>query len=242
MARAKRMLIWILLAIFVMVLAHFIQTLMTNEPMEQLYDTVVSLLVFRVLALAAAVFSTMVISQEVEQKTIVYLLARPIPRISLLIGRAMAAGLVTFSIATFVLVLCAVGVFGINNLPMSEIATDIWAIFCGTVAYGGLFVFFSLIANRAMIYCLLFAFGLETFAANMPGDLSFLSPLAYLNAISQNTAATGDALGVLSGTLEATIISPAVASIICLAWGALFFVVASVWFKVFEYVPREDAE
>lgn len=242
MIRFKKVFIWLIIGLVVMMIAGFMRSLLTDMSIDTVYDAVVSVLVFRLLALAAAIFSTMVISQEVEQKTIVYLLARPIPRVLLLLGRAMAAFLMTFLVGTLILTCCVIGVFGIGQFPIGEYLTDVWAIFCGTLAYGGLFVFFSLIANRAMIYCLLFAFGWEMFAANMPGDLAYLSPLAYLNAISSNTSSEVTALGIIGGALETITISPLAGSIICLIWGLLFLSIAAFWFRIFEYTPREDAD
>src|SRR5207253_480011 len=92
--RFKRLVPWLLLAVLGMGLAILWPYLnKLSHPQDQ-YASVSEMLVFHVLALASAIFSTAIVGQEVEQKTIVYLLTRPVSRWKLLLARYLASATV----------------------------------------------------------------------------------------------------------------------------------------------------
>lgn len=210
---------------------------------RDMYGQLSSILTLRMLALAAAVFSTAVLSQEVENKTIVYLLTRPIARWKLLIGRLLASVAVVYGIS----VLCAAAIgmssFGVGFLGEELFHRDLIALLVGSAAYGALFLFVSLIINRAMIICLLFAFGWETALPNMPGQLYYLSVYSHLTAVAEHPSLQlgNPVAGALAGQLGTNELTPRT------SWPALWLIVlvfgglAVYWFSRFEYTPREDA-
>ena len=241
--RAKRILPWIVLGFGAAALGFVWQRLSPGSDSADRYGTVSSIMVFRLLALAAAIFTTSIISQEVEQKTIVYLLTRPVPRWKLLLMRYLAASVVVAGVAVLAATAVSAGVFGNHMMSNQLMFNDIKALVIGAFAYCGLFLFVSLLFNRAMIICLLYAFGWETSVPNMPGDISHLSIFSYLQAIAEHPAEkTQSPLGALSGALGTNTISassayPTLAVIIIVA-----VALSVTWFTKFEYVPREDAE
>src|ERR1043166_6556173 len=89
--RFRRLWPWIGLSFLGMVLAMVWPSLSRNATPADVYTAVSGMLLFHVLALSSAVYTTAVVSQEVEQKTIVYLLTRPIPRCELVIFRYLAS-------------------------------------------------------------------------------------------------------------------------------------------------------
>jgi ABC-2 type transport system permease protein len=201
------------------------------------------MLVFRIVALASAIFTTAIISQEVEQRTIVYLLTRPVPRWKLLLIRYLASVLVVGVLGVIGALLTSWGAFG--SLGGNDLlGKDVMALLVGAFAYGALFLFISLIFNRAMLVCLLFAFGWETSVPNMPGSMNSLSILTYMQAIAEHPASQDQSklLGIASGALGDNTIPPD------RAWGILVGIIivmlalSAWWFTHFEYVPREDAE
>ncbi|CAN5350450.1 hypothetical protein BH11ARM1_BH11ARM1_10460 [soil metagenome] len=241
--RPSRVLPWIALSGLCGLLAlvwHFIQPQSTTS--EQ-YAWVSSILVFRRLALAAAIYTTSIISQEVEQRTIVYLVTRPVPRWKLLLIRYLASVIVVSLIGTVGVLVTSFGAFhtlGGNAL----IANDLKAIVLGAFAYGALFLFISLIINRSMIVCLLFAFGWETSVPNMPGSMGNLSILTHLQAVSQHPAVQGEqnGLALIAGSLGTNSISADQAWGVMIALTAVMLIASAYWFTNFEYVPREDAD
>lgn len=208
------------------------------------YVQLTSMLAFRVLALASAVFATSVVSQEVEQKTIVYLLTRPISRARLLLWRAPAAMTAAFGVGAASVLACALATFGPSGLGQAMVWRDVLAVAGGAAAYGGLFVLFSLWLNRAMVYSLLFAFGWEVFLPNFEGKLYYLSIFTYLTSAADHPEPAENVramLQALSGQLGQGVSATT-------AWLALPLIAAGCmalgawWFTRFEYVPREDSE
>lgn len=244
--RFKRVVVWILVALGLFVATKIFLSVGGNENPQESYSMVSSLLLFRLLPLASAIFSSGVLSQEIEQKTIVYLLTRPIPRPQFLILRTLASALVVSIVVTLGAISLSSAVFGGLGLSNPILYRDIQAIIVGSLAYGTLFVVLSLLINRSMIVSLLFAFAWETSVPSMPGSVYLLSISSYLTAIAQRPSVGRDAgggpLGVLASTLGTNTLRPDVgwaAMAILIGFCAVF---GAYWFKNFEYLPREDAE
>jgi ABC-2 type transport system permease protein len=240
--RPKRLLPWLALSGLCFLLALVWVQLDPSSKPDGRYATVSSILVFRLLALASAIFTTAIITQEVEQRTIVYLLTRPVPRWKLLLIRYAASVLVVAMIGIIGAVLATLGAYrGLGSNPV--LANDILALFVGAVAYGALFLFVSLLFNRSLIICALFAFGWESSIPNMPGEMYRLSIFSYLQAIAEHPSqGNNKALSLLSGSAGDNVITrtgafTTLGVLIVIALG-----LSAWWFTRFEYVPREDAE
>jgi ABC-2 type transport system permease protein len=205
------------------------------------YLMISGIFVFKMVALAAAVFATGVIGQEVEQKTVVYLLTRPVPRPVLLVMRALAAATVVLLLGLGAAAMASLGAFGGIG---ESFGRDVPALAVGAAVYTGLFVLISLLVNRAMIFCLLFAFGWETAVPNMPEGMSRLSINAYLTSIANHPSVAGpkDVLDALAGALSRGDIPSRESWISMVVFGVALWVLAALWVQNFEFVPREDAE
>jgi ABC-2 type transport system permease protein len=223
------------------VLAFYWPHLVNGATNEERYVSVASILAFRILALSSAIYTTAIVSQEVEGRTIVYLLTRPVPRWRLLLTRFAASVIVVALLGFLSLELTSLAAYGGRSNPL--LFNDMKAVAFGALAYGSLFLLVSLAVNRAMVYCLLFAFGWETSIPNLSGDLYHLSIYSYLQGIAQHPVtqasrivefiaggAGGNSISALSAYLSLSIF--AAATLLLSAW----------WFTHFEYVPREDAE
>jgi len=243
MLRARRFLPWVGVAIFIAFMGLVWPSLSPESTTVQQYADLSSMLIFRVLALASAIYTTSIIGQEVEQKTIVYLLTRPVARWKLLAMRYLASVTVVSIVAVMcVLFLTAVtfrGHFGENHL----LANDIKTVIVGALCYGALFLFVSLISSRAMIICILYAFGWELSVGNLPGDLSYLTVYSYLQALAEHPSTNGGPKAqLLTGQLGTAAISPNVAIQVLVITALAVAAVSVWWFSHFEYIPREDAE
>jgi ABC-2 type transport system permease protein len=240
--RPKRVLPWIVLALACAGLAYSWRYFQPDSSLTERYSNVALMLVFRMLALISAIFTTAIVSQEVEQRTIVYLLTRPIPRWRLLLIRYAASVIVVGFVGLFAITTTSFGAFGgITNNPLFW--NDVQAIIVGAVAYGALFLLFSLLFNRAMLVCLLFAFGWETAVPNMRGFMDQLSIVSHLQAISQHPQPDDpNLLQFLQGTLGTNTISAQSAFGVMGIFTVVLLGICAWWFSHFEYVPREDAE
>jgi len=239
----RRFLPWLVLSLLGLVIVLTWQKFAPSSKPADVYGMVSFIIVFKLLALASAIYSTAIIGQEVEQKTIVYLLTRPIVRWQLLLSRYLASVTAVALIGWICAAVVAFGAFGPSGFAQPIFHRDLMAILLGAMAYGGLFLLISLWFNRAMVICLLFAFGWETALPNLPGDGGMLSIFTYLSAVAEHPSYGEENVLTLlagqfgSGTLTASIAVPVLAIIILFTVG-----LSMAWFSYFEYVPREDAE
>ena len=238
--RAKRLAIWLVVAVVVYGFGALYVSTSGAKSAQDTYILMSATLSYRILALAAAIFASAVVAQEVEGKTIVYFLTRPIPRQALLLGRLLAACLVVFAVSALSAVAVALATHGSTTL----LGRDLIALAVGSLAYTGLFTLITLLINRAMIACLLFAFGWETLAAGVPGDVKLLTLNTHVLTIAERPTPGGgsgflDAVGSMLGTSGT---STSVAWLVLLGVIGVSFAASMAWFSHFEYVAREDAE
>lgn len=242
--RFRRLFAWILVAVAMFALAKVFLYVMPAEPKDA-YSMLSSLFVFRILPLASAIFSSAVIGQEVEQKTIVYLLTRPVERWRLLLFRILASATAVAFVTILTMILVSAAVYG-NPFANAQLGRDFVSILVGSLAYGTLFVFVTLMMSKAaMVVCLLFAFAWETAVPNMPGSMSALSVSTYLSAIAERPSTLGGGGGLLGNVANALGVNTFSTQT---GWSVLLILIAFFgslgmwWFGNFEYLPREDAE
>lgn len=241
--RPSRLVPWIALGLFTLYLGTLWGGFAPQDALTDRYGNLSFLIVYRVLALAAAIVTSTILSAEVEQKTIVYLLTRPIPRWTLLVGRYLACVTVVTLVSWLGLFMASYGVFGLRGGASDILAHDMIATAAGAFAYCGLFTLFSLLFNRAMIVCLLFGFGWEASVPNMPGSVYYMSIYSHLQALAGhkvNESNRGFAL--LTGSLGGNTLTPQVSAIVLAAIVIVTVGASILVFSTCEFIPREDVE
>lgn len=242
--RMRRLFAWFIVALVLLILSKLFLGVFDAKDEATAYSMISTLLLFRVLPLASAIFSAAVIGQEIEQKTIVYLVTRPVERWRLVLLRTLASAVAVSLVTTVAMLMLSVAVFG-NPFANELLFRDLLAIVLGSLAYGGLFVYATLILSRlSMLLCLLFAFVWETAVPQLPGSMSLLSVSTYLSAIAGRPAGVTSAgfFGKGASGLAASALSAQTGWIV-IALMILFFGGLNMWwFSTFEYVPREDGE
>lgn len=242
--RPKRVLVWLVVALGLFVAARLFMGTRDSADTAEAYAMLSSILLFRLLPLASAIFSTAVLSQEIEQKTVVYLLTRPIPRPVFLLMRTLASAIVVILVTSVSAMALSLAVY--HSLVNPILMRDLVAIVVGSLAYGTLFVLISLLVNRSMIVSLLFAFAWETSIPSMPGSVYLLSISSYLTAIAQRPSAgqsqSGSPLGAIANTLGTNTMMPDVGWAVMVGLIVFCAAAGAFWFSRNEYLPREDAE
>lgn len=216
----------------------------TKFPRDLAYNSLESGFVFSfTLVILSVMLATGVVSQELEQKTIVYLLTRPVRRVSILLARFAAAltmVVATSWVSTLALALTA---YGPSHLHGSAVVRDMLILPVGALAYGAVFLFVATFIARPLLWGLLFAFGWEWWVPSLPGNFKMASLMAYLRVLAPHASPEGetvDLFTVLSGLAPTKITST-------LSWEVLLAVIiialagAMVVFSQREYVPRDDA-
>ena len=242
--RPQRLLAWLAVVGMVFVISKVWSILAADLSGADSFGRVYQAVVLHVVALAAAVFGTMVLSQEVEQKTVVYLITRPVSRRTLIFGRMLAAAAVSFGVGFLSLLAAGFAILGTGIFTNPSFMVDVLILGIGVMAYMGLFVFLSLAIARSLIFSLLFAFGWETFVPNMPGDMYYVSILTYLrSAAPEAVIAAGPSLGdVITGALAPKSVSPGTSWVVLTVLVIGLWCLCLWWFSRFEYSPREEGE
>lgn len=243
MTRTSRVLGWGFLVLVLFGLSKVYFSVMPDPVPADAYNMLSSLLAYRAMMLAAAIFSAMIVAQEVEQKTIVYLLTRPIPRATLLLSRLVAAWIVVAAFSVLATTAVSLAIYGADAFGQPYFFRDLKAVIAGSVAYTSLFTLTSLIMNRSMLANLAFAFGWETAVTNMTGNIYKLSVFTYLKAIAEKPSTPGGSqVGLLTGDAGTDYISQTTGwiTIGCITLVCVFL--GRWWFSQFAYLPREDAE
>ena len=207
------------------------------------YNTLSFSIVFRFsLVLLAVLYGTGALSQEIEGRTIVYLLTRPVPRWRILLAKIFSAWIL-ITVATCVsTVLLAFATFGMRP-NMALLLGDMKVLPAGAAAYACLFCLLSTFLSRPLLYALLYGVGWENIATFFPGGFSRLSILTYLRTLSPHLKETADgaaAAGALFSSDPSVITRPQswIGLGIATVGGLLL---AMLVFSRREYAPREEA-
>jgi ABC-2 type transport system permease protein len=239
--RPRRLLVWVGLALVLFIMGRTILSVNPGSKPDAIYLLMSNIILYRIQMLAAAIFALQVIGAEVEQKTIVYLLTRPMPRAQILLARTMAAiaSVAFISLISLVAVAAACGGTAWQQLPV-----DASALVAGAFAYTSFFALISLFIHKAMTLCLMFAFGWETGIPNLPGNLFWVSINSYLTGITQaaKREAANGAINAFAGGRSVGEITPVIGWCAMIGFTLFCLGLGAYWFSNNEYVAREDAE
>jgi ABC-2 type transport system permease protein len=201
-----------------------------------------------VLVILAVVFGTGVVTQETEQKTIVYLLTRPVPRWRILLVKFVVALLAVIVTVWLASVALAITTFGIADLGKSRLGRDFAILPIGALAYIGLFLFLAVVFKRPLVAGLLFAFGWESWVPNLQGSFQKTSLMAYLRALSPHPKPPDEAMDMqnfllsMTGGADTDVITKALAWKVLIGVALVTLAGSLFLFSTREFSPREDAD
>ncbi|MHB8638161.1 MAG: ABC transporter permease [Fimbriimonadaceae bacterium] len=241
--RIRRVIPWLMLAAFGAFGAYMWAAFGKGSTGVDRYSMVSYMLVFRIAGLSAVFFATANVSAEVEQRTIVYLLTRPVPRWMLLVTRYLAAVTVVSAIGVIASLAVSAAAYGGNPFGNPLLGKDVLALILAAFAYGGAFVLVTVVfPTRAMIICLLYVFGWEGLVPNMPGTMYYLSIFSHLQAVAQHpvTADANPLISFLASMTGTNTLSEAVSVPVLILIPIVTVGAAAWWFTHFEFLPRDD--
>lgn len=196
--RSKRTLVCAAIAILPILLAFVVSLFLELEDPRALARAPRALgwmlIVQVVVPVLSLIAGAAVVSEEIEDRTITYLLTRPIPRASILVGRWLACVvwlelLVGVSLSGSLL---ALGWKPLDaeagNVP-AELAHALFAAaLCGGVIYSTVFAALGTRIKHPMIVGLIYTFAIELFLSNLPGKTQTLTVMFYLKSIARSIA------------------------------------------------------
>jgi ABC-2 type transport system permease protein len=205
-------------------------------PPADLYAVIVAVYWIRnVLPLVALFFATALVADEVEGKTLTYLLTRPLTRHSILAGKFAAYVATTLVLTlpavvlTFFVLQSARGWAAVGP-AVGDLFRDLGVAALALVAYGAFFALLGVLLKRPVIPGLLFLYGWELLA-NLPGYLPRLTLTAWLRSLITHRPAEEGLAGLFQQVL------PAGQSLAVLMGVSAVFLAAAAWiFSTREYV------
>jgi len=186
-----------------------------HTPGYILYSNAIQIVQYYVM-LIALFYGTAVVAEEIDGKTLTYLLVRPVPRSAILLGKGMAAWLIGALIlvplltSTFVLFTLGDGLLYEGNVSsftvnFPTLISDL-ALTMGTLAvYTALFTFIGTFFKRPVLWAIAIAFGWESWVAFVPGLTRKLTVMHYVQSLSGHASGRNIAVSILgqqTGTVQ----------------------------------------
>jgi ABC-2 type transport system permease protein len=220
LVRQRRTLLLILLAVLPVALAVLFR--FAGETAEEAEDFVVGVLahfiVALVLPLTALVIGTAALGQELEDGTIVYLVAKPLRRWNVVIAKVAAAWVVTTAVIAPSVVASGFIILSGNDdgrlVPAFTVAAAI-----GALVYAALFVSLSIRFGRALIIGLAYVFLWETLVSQFIVGVRFFSVRAYTTSLADAISDSSSSLFANSLGVTPALVLIAVVTGLSLVYG-----------------------
>jgi len=208
-------------------------------PAGDIYAVIVAVYWIRnVLPLAALFFATALVADEVEGRTLTYLLTRPLTRASIFAGKFAAYLATTLALALPSVVLTCFVLLSARGWPavaasVGDLFRDVGVAALTLVAYGAFFALLGVLLKRPVIPGLLFLYGWELMA-NLPGYLPRFTLTAWLRSLIRHHPAEEGLAGLFQQVLP---VGQALAVLVVVSAA---FLAAAVWiFSTREYVLEQ---
>jgi len=200
-----------------------------------LFTNLIMLFYLQMIILILALFyGTSVCSEEVEGKTLPYLITRPVPKAAIVLGKYAAYTAVMTGMVTLGLIF-SFFVLNVDRLLDPSLyglmGRYLGVLILGLMAYGAFFTFLGSSLKRSIFFGLLFSFGWENVIQYFPGSTQRLAIAHYLKSFLPATSS--GRFSFLTFRLEPT--RPGFALLMLFAIAAAFLALACLFFSKKEY-------
>lgn len=184
-------------------------------------------------------YGTALVSDELEDKTLTYLLVRPVSKSTIYLGKYLAylvaaALLLLPSAAMCFLIAMAADAPGESGRHVPILLQDLGVLSIGILAYGALYALIGAVTKRPVFVGLAFTFIWETLVTFIPGYLSKLTIKHYLSALLPHAVSQRGIIGLFESPTSAPM-----AVIILLLTTAGFLALGAWAFTNKEYVLEQ---
>lgn len=157
------------------------------HPQDFAANMLENVVVTVVLPLICLIFGTSALGSEIDDGTAVYILAKPIPRLQIVLAKFAAAALLAGALIIPSTALS--GVIALSGSPSEGIVTGFTlAVAFGALAYTALFLLLSVVTSRALLFGLGYVFVWEGLVTNLFSAMSYLSVRGYCVGIADAVA------------------------------------------------------
>lgn len=187
-------------------------------------------------------YGTSVVAEEIEGRTLSYLITRPIPKPAIVLGKYAAYALLIF---LMVAVSLTPSYFIMNGARLAEpslyltFLRYLGVLGLGILAYTAFFTFLGAVLKRGILVGLVFGFGWENVIQYFPGSTQKFSIVHYLKSLLPYRPAGGGGgrLALLLFKLEPT--APGVAVLMLAVIAGVLLALACWFFRTKEYLYEE---
>jgi len=183
LAKRRRLLLILLLATLPVALAIVISAFVGKDESYEanFINTLLdAMLVAAIMPIVTMALATAAFGDELEDRTLSYLVLKPVPRSRIVLPKLLA------SIVVGGPLLIASGVvatlLGLDGSGQAAVAVGV-ALFAGVVAYAAIFTWAGLISTRALSFGLIYVFLWEGLVSTFLGGVRYLSVRGYTLAI-----------------------------------------------------------
>jgi ABC-2 type transport system permease protein len=242
--RTGRARVFFLLGLIPVALAVMVRILLAGragEAMSVFNDILMVFYLQFYVVILALFYGTSVLAEDIEGRTMAYLVTRPVSKPSVVVGKYAAYSAL---MAVMTEVSLTLSFFIMNSGRIGE--ASLYRVFFGyagvlalaILAYTGLFTFLGSLLKRALLVGLVFGFGWENVIQYFPGSTQKFSIVHYLKSLLPRRPVAGrGTLSVLLFRLEPTATLPAILVLVLL--GAVCVGLACWLFRTKEYLPEE---
>ncbi|MEE8442458.1 MAG: ABC transporter permease [Dehalococcoidia bacterium] len=183
LAGRRRILIILLLAALPVALAAVISAVADDNEtyaghfIDSLLD---GMMVAAIMPIVTMAMATATFGDEVSDRTLSYLVLKPVPRWLIVLPKMLAAVMV----AGLLIIVSGVAaaILGLQGSFQAVLAVGV-ALFAGVVAYSAIFTWAGLVTTRALGFALIYVFLWEGLISSFLGGVRYLSVRSYTLAI-----------------------------------------------------------
>ncbi len=200
------------------------------------------------LPLISVFIGAAIIADELEERTLPYLITRPIPRriivlSKLIAGTLTAAVILSVSLGLTYTVMMLSGGFQNWMMNLGKLLQSIGVLVLGLAVYLPLFGLLGGILKRPVLAGLLFLFGWEAAVGMFPGNAKLFTIVHYLHILfpkMEQLQLRNARSALLDMVMPAKQVSPVIAVLILCILSALFTLFLSSLLSVKEYRLEQD--
>jgi ABC-2 type transport system permease protein len=186
-----------------------------------------------VLIFVTLVNATALISEEIEDNTLPYLLSRPVSKPAIAVSKyaGYLVAVLVLLVPPVVLAYAVTEAYAGTALgtDLDVLGGFLAATVLGSVAYGALFFFLSVVLRKPLAVGLLIGFVWESIVGSIPGDVPKLSIIFYLRSILKGM------ISIVPLARSPTDVSAEVAAVVLVAFSVAILVLAVVVFQGMEF-------
>lgn len=242
--RARKTKVFYLISFLPVIIAlviKFAQIFTEDSSIEGIYiftNIIMSFYLHFLILILALFFGTSVCSEELEGKTLTFLTTRPIPKVSIILGKYAAYTLlaILMTVVGVILSFLVLNVDSLLDLSLySYLFKDIAVLSLGLICYTAFFTFIGTFLKKSIMFGLVFSFGWENVIQYFPGSTQRFAIVHYLKSLLPSSS-TGR-FAFLLFRLEPT--SPPMAVFMLLLITVVFLGLACILFSWKEYILED---